>query len=124
MRNASKAATNTSFAAPNGVPATTPKPSAAAIRARTKKAIAQVVTIFSWHGAVAVAETPDSQSCSKPQSAIEVRLPALAENTEEAGNDGDLGKLNSHRNSTKENRNAHGSPYQGGGTSRERCEGP
>jgi hypothetical protein len=41
MRNAIKATTNMIFAAANAVPATTPKPSAPAIRAMIRKAIAQ-----------------------------------------------------------------------------------
>jgi hypothetical protein len=42
MRNASKATINMIFAAANAVPATTPNPSAAAIKAMTREAIAQL----------------------------------------------------------------------------------
>jgi hypothetical protein len=42
MRNAIKATMNMIFAAANAVPATTPKPSAPAIKAMTRKAIAQL----------------------------------------------------------------------------------
>ena len=51
MRNAIKATTNMIFAAANAVRATTPKPSAPAIRAMIRKAIAQL-NIYSPHAAL------------------------------------------------------------------------
>jgi hypothetical protein len=103
------------FAATNAVPAMIPKPSSPAIRAMIRKAMAQFSMMFSltlrrW------AKPPNLRPCSE-RRAYEAGAQFPNSEAAEFGNDGDVEAFSSHRNSTKENWNAHGIPCQGGGTS-------
>jgi hypothetical protein len=103
------------FAAANAVPAMIPKPSSPAIRAMIRKAMAQFSMMFSltlrrW------AKLQSLRPCSE-RRAHEAGAQFPNSEAAEFGNDGDVEAFSSHRNSTKENWNAHGIPYQGGGTS-------